>query len=43
MQRLLQFIITIDNSRPDRDCERCGKSYRGPAIYCSMACAQADA
>jgi len=26
-----------------RPCDRCGKTYRGPAVYCSLACAQADA
>jgi len=27
----------------ERDCDHCGKPYRGPAVYCSLTCAQADA
>ena len=27
----------------ERKCDRCGKPYRGPAVYCSFACAEADA
>ena len=27
----------------ERACERCGKPYRGPALYCSFECAAADA
>ena len=27
----------------ERECDRCGKSYRGPAVYCSFECAEADA
>jgi hypothetical protein len=27
----------------ERVCDRCGKPYRGPAVYCSLACALADA
>lgn len=26
-----------------RLCEKCGKPYRGPAVYCSLECALADA
>jgi hypothetical protein len=26
-----------------RDCDHCGKSYQGPAVYCSLVCALADA
>jgi hypothetical protein len=26
-----------------RDCDFCGKPYRGPAVYCSLECALADA
>jgi hypothetical protein len=25
-----------------RDCDYCGRSYRGPAVYCSLKCAIAD-
>jgi DNA-binding transcriptional ArsR family regulator len=32
-----------DNSYRARDCDRCGKSYQGPAVYCSLVCAVADA
>jgi hypothetical protein len=32
-----------DNSFPQRPCERCGKPYCGPAVYCSLTCALADA
>jgi hypothetical protein len=28
---------------PPRECDHCGKSYCGPAVYCSQACAEADA
>jgi hypothetical protein len=27
----------------ERACDRCGKPYRGPAVYCSLACALEDA
>jgi DnaJ-class molecular chaperone len=27
----------------ERPCDRCGKPYRGPAVYCSLTCALADA
>lgn len=26
-----------------RGCDNCGKVYNGPAVYCSLACALADA
>ena len=32
-----------DERMPERACERCGALYRGPAVYCSLACAIADA
>jgi len=32
-----------DDSYPPRDCDRCGKSYRGPPVYCSLKCALDDA
>lgn len=32
-----------NDSYPERACERCGVLYRGPAVYCSKACAVADA
>jgi uncharacterized OB-fold protein len=28
---------------PPRECDRCGKVYRGPAVYCSLQCAELDA
>jgi ribosomal protein L37E len=28
---------------PARACDGCGKSYQGPAVYCSLECAVADA
>jgi hypothetical protein len=28
---------------PERDCDYCGRSYRGPAVYCSLDCALEDA
>jgi hypothetical protein len=28
---------------PERACDKCGKLYRGPAVYCSLECAVADA
>lgn len=32
-----------DSTRPERRCDRCGRAYRGPAVYCSLTCALADA
>jgi hypothetical protein len=32
-----------DDSFPERDCDHCGKPYRGPAVYCSLDCAVSDA
>ena len=32
-----------DDSFAPRECDRCGKLYRGPAVYCSLTCALADA
>jgi hypothetical protein len=32
-----------DDSFAERTCDRCGRSYRGPAVYCSLECAVADA
>lgn len=32
-----------DDRFPERACDRCGKLYRGPAVYCSLTCALADA
>lgn len=32
-----------DDSCPERACDRCGEPYKGPAVYCSLACAVADA
>lgn len=32
-----------DVSYPARECDHCGKTYRGPAVYCSLECALADA
>lgn len=28
---------------PERPCDHCGQPYQGPAVYCSMDCALADA
>jgi hypothetical protein len=28
---------------PARGCDFCGKTYNGPAVYCSLSCALADA
>jgi hypothetical protein len=33
----------LDDRYPKRECDRCGAQYRGPAVYCSLACAIADA
>lgn len=33
----------LDASKPERNCDHCGSPYRGPAVYCSLECAQADA
>jgi hypothetical protein len=32
-----------DDSYPERTCERCPVLYRGPAVYCCLECALADA
>lgn len=32
-----------DASQPERTCERCWRPYHGPALYCSLRCALADA
>jgi len=32
-----------NDNYPERPCDRCGKPYRGPAVYCSIACAEDDA
>jgi hypothetical protein len=32
-----------DDSYQERSCDRCGVIYRGPAVYCSLTCAIADA
>ena len=32
-----------DARYPERACDRCGGLYRGPAVYCSLDCAVADA
>jgi hypothetical protein len=32
-----------DDSYPERACDHCGALYRGPAVYCSLDCALADA
>lgn len=32
-----------DESYPERACDRCGEPYQGPAVYCSIQCAVADA
>ena len=32
-----------DPTRPPRPCDHCGRSYRGPAAYCCLSCALADA
>lgn len=32
-----------DASHPARACDHCRRLYRGPAVYCSLRCALADA
>jgi len=32
-----------DDTFEPRKCDKCGELYRGPAVYCSMRCALADA
>ena len=32
-----------DDSYPERRCDYCDKPYRGPAVYCRLDCALADA
>lgn len=31
-----------DDNFPERHCDFCGQLYRGPAVYCSLACATDD-
>ena len=33
----------VDPTFPERACDGCGALYRGPAVYCSLRCAQEDA
>lgn len=33
----------LDRTKPARNCERCGNTYHGPAVYCCLACALEDA
>jgi hypothetical protein len=33
----------IDETYPERNCDYCQRPYRGPAVYCSLRCAQDDA
>jgi hypothetical protein len=33
----------VDKAFSERPCDKCGKPYRGPAVYCSLTCALADA
>ncbi|HEV8503680.1 MAG TPA: hypothetical protein VGR63_19065 [Casimicrobiaceae bacterium] len=33
----------VDDAFEPRACDRCGKTYQGPAVYCSLECAVADA
>lgn len=32
-----------DDRFVERPCDKCGKPYRGPAVYCSLECALEDA
>jgi hypothetical protein len=32
-----------DDTSPERACDHCQRPYRGPAVYCSLTCALADA
>lgn len=32
-----------DGNQPERRCDRCCRRYRGPAVYCSLICAELDA
>ena len=31
-----------DPTFPKRDCDGCGQPYTGPAVYCSIGCAERD-
>jgi len=33
----------VDPAFIERECDRCGVRYRGPAVYCSLKCALEDA
>lgn len=32
-----------DDRYPERECDYCHHSYKGPAVYCSLRCALVDA
>ncbi len=36
-------IAYCDDSKPPRHCDHCNRLYRGPAVYCCLECAEADA
>lgn len=45
--RIMTATPILDKYRDDafqeRECDCCGKLYRGPAVYCSLECAMKDA
>lgn len=41
--RLRAVKMYRDDRCPERECDFCGKTYQGPALYCTLSCAQADA
>ena len=41
--RVTAFTAYRNERLAPRNCDHCGKRYRGPAIFCSFACAEAAA
>ena len=41
--RAAAWLAYNDDSFAPRRCDRCQTEYRGPAVYCSLECAIADA
>jgi hypothetical protein len=41
--KAVRHAAYLDQRLSERACDRCGKAYQGPAVYCSFECAVADA
>jgi protein-arginine kinase activator protein McsA len=40
---MVRHAAYVDPTFGERRCEACGKTYQGPALYCSFECAVGDA